>query len=341
VNMQPRCRVQQQERQARKGLGGRIFGWCVLALILSGGVSAWAGDALPEGIAARVNGVAITEGEVNRGMLTLEKDLKGRGQMASAAVVPEMRRMVLDRLIEQELFHQESRRAGIRVEDAEVEEHLRLIRGRFRSTEAFKKSMTETGVAEADLRSQIGRGLAVQKLMERRLEGREEVKEADLMAYYEAHPNRFHEPEQVRASHIVIMVGPRADSARKAAAREKIGSIRERLAKGEDFAALAREGSQGLSASRGGDLGFVGRGEMPAELEEVAFRMKPGEVSGLVETAMGYHLIQVHEVKPERAVPFEEVREDIRRRLMEETGKAERDHLLRRLKETAVIERTE
>jgi peptidyl-prolyl cis-trans isomerase D len=139
--------------------------------------------------------------------------------------------------------------------------------------------------------------------------------EAELKAYYEQNKATYGQPEERRASHILLTAGEGGSASDKAGARKKAEELLAQLRKNpNDFAKLAREFSKDPgSASKGGDLGFFGRNMMVKAFEDVAFKLKPGEISDIVETDFGFHIIRVDEVKPATYKPFEAVRADIER----------------------------
>lgn len=142
------------------------------------------------------------------------------------------------------------------------------------------------------------------------------VAEADARAYYDQHKDEFNQPEQVRARHILVQV---TDPQGEAKARAVLEQAKERLAKGADFAALAKELSEDPgSKDRGGDLGFFGRGQMVKEFEDAAFGAKPGELVGPIKSSFGFHLIRVEEHRPGGQRPFADVRTQIENRLRSE-----------------------
>ena len=129
----------------------------------------------------------------------------------------------------------------------------------------------------------------------------------------------FKQPEQVKASHILIKVEANADQQKKAQAIEKIKQIQEMLKGGQDFAALAKKYSEDKgSGAKGGDLGYFARGQMVKPFENAAFAMKPNEVSDIVETQFGYHLIKVYDKKPERILAYDDVKSLLAERLRQE-----------------------
>jgi peptidyl-prolyl cis-trans isomerase D len=140
-----------------------------------------------------------------------------------------------------------------------------------------------------------------------------EVGDEEITEYYEAsRKTRFTQPHEVHARHVLVRVPPDADDEAKAKARMRIEEAQAKLAAGADFTAIAKEYSEDPgSKDKGGDLGFFPRGRMTAPFEEAAFAMKPGEVSGVVESSFGFHLIRVDEVREEREKPLDEVREQV------------------------------
>ena len=181
--------------------------------------------------------------------------------------------------------------------------------------------------------------LAVQKYVEKEFGGKVAVSEGEAKAFYDGNPEYFKEPEAIRVSGILIKVDPKSEPAKKEEARKKLEDIEKRVQKGEDFAVLAKDFSEDASAAQGGDLGMIPRGKMPKALDDAAFSLKPGEVSNVVETELGFHLIKVHEKKPEKVVPFKEVEEKIRQHLANQKLKQRVDEFLNEVKKTAKIER--
>jgi len=148
----------------------------------------------------------------------------------------------------------------------------------------------------------------------------------DEKAYYEKNKDKFQAGEEVKASHILVD------------AEEDAKSIKARLDKGEDFAAVAKEKSKCPSAPRGGDLGFFGKGRMVPEFEKAAFSLKVGEVSAPVKTQFGWHVIKVTERKEASVKTFDEVKDEIGQRLMQEKQKAAYDDLLAKLRAQSKVE---
>jgi len=132
------------------------------------------------------------------------------------------------------------------------------------------------------------------------------VTEEDARKFYDQNPDKFTRSESVKASHILIGVDSKASADDKKKAREKAEKLRKDLAGGADFAALAKENSTCPSSQQGGDLGFFGKGQMVPPFEQAAFSMKPGEISDVVETQFGYHIIKLIEKKGAESVSFKD-----------------------------------
>jgi peptidyl-prolyl cis-trans isomerase D len=149
-----------------------------------------------------------------------------------------------------------------------------------------------------------------------------EVSNEELHKYYAEHQGELGTPEERRAAHILISVTANASQAQQDTAREKaeqlLLQVRKTPAK---FAELARQNSQDPgSAANGGDLGFVGRGMMVKPFEDAVFALKPGEISGLVKSGFGYHIIKLSAIKPTRTIPFVEAREGIFNKLRQQNA---------------------
>jgi len=143
----------------------------------------------------------------------------------------------------------------------------------------------------------------------------EAVSDEAVRAFYEAHGDQFREPEAVRARHILRLLPPDANATDEAAARAELTAIRARIHDAASFAAEAKAHSQDSSAAQGGDLGWFERGRMVPEFEQAAFSLPVGQVSDIVRTPFGLHLIFVEEKRPARQKPLEQVASDIRRQL--------------------------
>lgn len=180
--------------------------------------------------------------------------------------------------------------------------------------------------------------LASQYLM-KEVVGKINVTEEDMSIYYKAHLDEFKTPEMVRARHILVKVNRDAKEEDRKKARERIGDILKRVRAGEDFARLASEYSDDPgSKDKGGDLGFFPKGRMVPDFEKAAFSLKPGEVSDIIETPFGLHIIKVEDRKESILEPFEKVRDKVRERVFAEFRKARVDEFVEKAMKDAGVE---
>ncbi|UZP68875.1 SurA N-terminal domain-containing protein [Desulfovibrio mangrovi] len=145
------------------------------------------------------------------------------------------------------------------------------------------------------------------------------VDEAEIAAFYDQNAETyFVQDESVRARHILVLADANAPEAKVAEAKAKIEQVLAQVKKGGDFAALAKKYSEGPSAPNGGDLGEFGHGAMVKPFEDAAFALDAGQVSGIVRTQFGFHIIKVEEKTPRRVKALAEVHDEIRQRLAED-----------------------
>jgi peptidyl-prolyl cis-trans isomerase C len=296
-------------------------------------------EKVSKGIAAVVNGAVIKQEEVDRQMDAYERHLFLEKKIIPPEKVLEVKRRILERLIDQELLYQESERKKIKVEQSSIDEEIRRWREQFSSDEEFEKGMTDMNLTEEDLKSYIRRMLCVRKLLDEEIVSKVKISEDEVRLFYDTHPDLFQQKDEVRASHILIRAATKMDDSEKKEARKKLEGIRKRLEQGEDFATLAKEFSECPSAARGGDLGYFGKGKMVKGFEDAAFALKVGELSGIVETDFGFHLIKVTDKKSEGMKSYDETKGDIRQYLFRTAVQRERSLYLDGLKDKAKVER--
>jgi peptidyl-prolyl cis-trans isomerase C len=268
-------------------------------------------DPSDQTVAITVNGEEITNGQIAEEVARLSRQFGGRmspEQMAQMqdALVQQAR----DNLISRILLEQKIKEDGIQVAPEEIAERMDEVRASVGSEEDLESRLAMMGMTVEMLEKEMETGLAVEKLIDK-YAPTEEVTDADARAYYDEHPERFTQPERVRASHILIKTEPDDTEATKAQARQEAEDILAQLNQGADFAELARAHSACPSSQKGGDLGFFQRGQMVKPFEDAAFAMNVGQISGIVETQFGYHIIKVTDREEGRTVPFEEAKANI------------------------------
>ncbi len=275
------------------------------------------------GVAVTVNGVDITESEIE--VLLGSRLKKMATQLANLppAIVQQyqrqLREQVLKGLTEMALLDEKVKEANIVITEQQVTEELKKMAAQQKlSLEDFKALVMKYGENFDDVKERARKGLAYQKLMEAQLGDKINVTEDDAEKYYSENRSQFETPEMVRASHILIeadTTDPNADpNEAKARAKAKAKGLLGQIKDGADFAELAKANSACPSAAGGGDLDFfpkTGRGSMVPEFSNVAFTLDVNEVSGVVETQFGYHIIKVTDHKDPEVITFEQAKNEI------------------------------
>ncbi len=296
-----------------------------------------------DSVAVTVNGVDIAERDI-------EAQIKPQLEKMAAQLPPtfveqykkQLRQQVTEKMIVERLLDEKVKAAKIAATEEEVIDQIKKMASAQKpplSLEDFKVLIEAYGKSFDEVKQQIQRGLGYQKLMEAQWVSKINVTEDDAKKYYSENTNEFKIPEQVRASHILIalpqvkpdITDPNADPNEAKAARSgealrraekaktKAEGLLKQIKEGADFAELARANSDCPSSKQGGDLGFGEksdpnsgrRGTWVAPFEKAAFELKPGQVSDIVETRFGYHIIKVTDHKDPNNITFEQAKGDI------------------------------
>lgn len=237
-----------------------------------------------ETVIALVNGEKITQEELDKrysSLSAIEQSVITKDDM-------------LQRLIDGKLLLQEAGNQGITVSDAELNEQMLVIRQQFPSEDALNEFLKERNFTKEEMEKQVKNQLLINKLIQQALSDIN-VSDKEILDFYNENKDQFYVKEnQTRAAHILICyreaVGCTANYT-KDEAYALISKIKEET-KRKDFSELARQYSTDNSASRGGQLGIIIKGTMVPEFEEAAFSLKVGQISDIVETQFGYHLIK-------------------------------------------------
>lgn len=290
---------------------------------------------LPD-VLARVNGETVTRKELE----DYVQNLEGR---AGGPVPAEQRdrvyRDVLDQLVGYKLLLQEARARKVAVPETEVDARVDQVRKQFPSEDLFMQTLIDRKMTVEQIKDDARKDIAIARLIESAIAEKVGVKPEQVEEFYKNNPDQFKQPERVRASHILISVPEGAAAEARAQAKTKAEQILKDVRAGKDFAALAKQHSQDPgSAVNGGDLGFFPQGQMVGPFNDVAFSLKPGATSDLVETQFGYHIIKVAEKQPERTVSLEEVRPRLEQYLQDLNKESETEAFVKALRARGKVE---
>jgi parvulin-like peptidyl-prolyl isomerase len=293
----------------------------------------------PDLVVVRVSGEPITERQIldtinemaKQENLTLEQSQQRNSLFFDRAV---------ENLITLSLMRARMREMNIAVDDAVVEAQLRQVSQSFSSPEAFQKALANQGLTEAGLRNSIVENIRMQKVADEASKDAAPVTEAEMEKYYSDNPDKFAVPERARVAHILLQIPQGATTAQKEEARKKLESVRvEIAAEILTFEEAAAKYSQDAdTAAKGGDMGFLTRGNMPKSFADVLFNTKPGTVSPALESQAGYHILKALEIKPAGQAELEEIRSALRQSLEQNAKQSARQKFIEELKSKAIIE---
>lgn len=328
-------------------MNARTMGWFCSLLILFGlllgalvpGDAAWAVEARSVGtVAAVVNGVEIGRDDFRSELERVQRQQGIKGKLADETKLSELQREALENLISRELLFQESIRRKIAVPSAAVEKQMAELAGEFSSEAQFTQTLAKMGTNREKVRDQVARGLAVRALIDATISARITVSDDEVKAYYHGHRETFTQPPQVHLAHILISVDPSWTKEQKEAARERIAELNQRLMAGEELSRLAAEHSDCQSRSKGGDIGWFVPGQLAPSVEKAVDGLKVGQLSGVVEDRIGYHLIRVLERKDAYTPTLAESADKVRGLVKREKGLKELQSYVQKLRDGARVE---
>lgn len=264
-----------------------------------------------------VDGTKLTYGEAIK---TVKRMLTAQGAPADQIdmIAKQMSSQALPRISEQfvltSLLKAEAAKRGFKAVEADVDEAISNMVARLPQDMTFQDALDKMGTTLEDARKEIADGVPVNKLLEE-ITKEVQVAEEEIKKFYEENSQYFEQPEQVEASHILIKVDDATNEVAKAAAKAKCEELRAQILAGTNFAELAAANSDCPSKSQGGNLGYFGKGQMVPQFEEAAFALETNQVSEVVETRFGYHVIKVTGKKAASKIALDDVRDRIKDQL--------------------------
>ena len=242
------------------------------------------------------------------------------------------------RILEQKLLAQEAVRFGLKPDETKVAEMMKLTEQQAGGRATLEAMMLEAGTSLSAL-EEIFREMELGRIfIEQQIRPTIEVTDEEVAAFYKENPQFFETSEQVHARHILFTVDDGADAAADAAAKANAEAAHQRAVAGEDFAELAKELSEGPSGPSGGDLGYFEKERMVPAFADAAFALEPGEISPVVKTQFGYHVIKVEERRDAGTIPMDEADTRIRQMLANQKAGDTTAALIQTLGENADIE---
>jgi len=266
-----------------------------------------AGAEVLNGIAAVVNDEVITLLELNREYTVILKEQEKRGVVSQDAAA-RLKRDVLTSMIDRKLIKQKIRELNIVITAEEITQAIEDIKRQNKMTqEALNAALLAQGITFEQYKAQMKSELERLRLMSQEVKAKIQVSEREIREYYEANSALFSEEPTYRARHIFLKVDKNASNDEIKKIMAKAADVMTEAKSNNDFVALAKKYSDDPGAAEGGDLGTFKKGDMIPEIEDAVITMKPGEISELVTTPAGFHIIKLEEKNPGKLKPLETV----------------------------------
>ncbi len=296
----------------------RIFRKGLIALVFLSTFTICAASfaAMIDRVIVVVNDEVVTQREFDRMFMPIkesyEKNFKGEELSKRLDMA---RKGLLEQLINSKLAISLAKKEKIEIDEAVLEERLGKIKEFYGSDEAFAKALGEKGTNVTEFESEIRDQMLAQTLVDKEVVKNIDISPAQIKEVYDQNKDQFLAPKQVKLSGILIR--KTGDRKKDAEAKKRANEIAKKATKG-DFGALAAEVSEGPYAGKNGDMGYQSQGQLLPEIDEVVFVLNKGQVSGVVETAVGYHIFKADDIRESHVLEFDEVSEFIKGQLFKQ-----------------------
>ena len=289
-------------------------------------------------IVASVNNDIITLWELNASIKRLTgltpKDLQRRNEKEFY----ELRRALLNELINEKIAQQEIAKLELTVTDEEVQASIERIKEENNLTqEELIASLNAEGTSFEEYRERIKKDIEHMRLVEREVRSKIVVTDEDIRRYYENNAHEYRQVHEVRLARIFLRIKDPDSAEEIAQVRAAGGEILQELNSGRDFSEMARKYSQGPGAPEGGDLGWIAMDQLETKLREVVAKLSPGEYTDLRPAPSGFQIITVVEEKEAGVRPLEEVRDEIYSTLYKKQVEAKYAAWIQELREKSYI----
>jgi len=321
----------------------KFFKIGLAAILLIGLACGAVAAAVTDRIVAVVNDEVITLAELNRGFepyaKNIEANYKGNDKEAT---LQQNKKVFLQRLIDQMLIEQQAKKAGAGFTAVSDEDVMNVVKDMLAknnlSMENYVKKLAAEGNSLEAVKKEISGQMLRMRLLRREVQSKILVTDEEIGEYYEKNRQDYEGKEAVRIKQILLPVAADADKKTRDSVKEQARQLRERISQGEPFEILAAQYSKGPAAAQGGDIGFVERGVMVPEAEKAAFSLPAGQVSDVIETEMGFHIIAVVDKRGAGLKPLPAVRNEIKAKIEDEKVAKKYDEWIEDIRKKSFID---
>ena len=221
----------------------------------------------------------------------------------------DVREKILKQLIEDRLIFSEAKKLNIVVEEKEVDAKIDEMKNKVGSEADLESMLNEQNLTLNELRARYKEKIMIRKLIDQKVGAKIIITPLEVKNYYNDNKDSFMQPEEIKLR--AILIKPKQEKGGETGALQLMRDLVKRLKEGCDFAGLAKEYSDDPAASEGGLMGYVKKGDLMPQIEDIVFKLKEGEVTGIIKSPLGYHVFKVDEKKVRRMRELVEVRQDI------------------------------
>ncbi len=283
-----------------------------------------------------VNDDVITEEDLSVGLNQIISDLqKEYSGNELKAKTEEARKEYLNQMIEDKLILQEAKRRGVIVDESEIEDRFKEVKSKFPSEEVFYSEVQKAGLSTEVLKKRYKDNIMMGRLVSHEVKDKVVVTPFEIEQYYKEHSQELISPEAVHIRTIMLRYEGKES---EALTKQKADDIMRLIKEGRDFGELAKLYSQGIRSEEGGDFGFVEKGQMREDFDNVIFSLKEGEVSAPLKTDTGYFIFKVEEKRQSKPLSMAEARDDIENTIYRQKAQKRYEEWMAKLKRDAFIQ---
>lgn len=286
---------------------------------------------------AMVNDTVLTEADLQEALNEIIPAGVFHGGF-SAEKRMEYRPQAFEKMVEKELFYQEAVGKGLQIDRTLIETRRDNTIKRLGGMKRFEAALKKSGISDQQYQNKLMKEQLIEALITSEIVSKALVTEAEAAEYYQTNKSKFMRPEARKIRQIQISVAPNAPAEEWVQKRLKAQEVVDKIESGEDMAAVAWEYSEDKYRVKGGDLGLVHRGRLDPALEDEIFKLEKDQLSGVIETIHGYHVVRVEEVRPAEQLSLDDISTKVSNELRKEKEAQLRTELIRRLRDEARIE---
>jgi peptidyl-prolyl cis-trans isomerase SurA len=251
-------------------------------------------------------------------------------------MLEDVREKILKQLIEDRLIFSEAKKLNLIVEEKEVDARIDEMRSKVGSERELENMLNEQNLTLNELRARYKEKIMIRKLIDQKVGARIIITPLEVKNYYNSNKDSFMQPEEIKLS--TILIKPTKEQGGESGSLQLIRDLMKRLKEGSNFEGLAKEYSDAPGASEGGSMGYVKKGDLMPQIEEIVFGLKEGEITGIIKSPLGYHVFKVDEKRIRRMRELAEVRQDIEEFLYREKASQRLKGWIDSLSKSAYIE---